>query len=78
MRSDSSVAVVPLANPFQSVNILRELEKKRIFKSAKILEELEIQLEGSVKVSATTLTTHIKSYANMLRDVIGAESHNHY
>jgi len=29
-------------------------------------------------VTATTLTTHIKSIANMIRDVVGPESHNHY
>jgi hypothetical protein len=42
MRSESSVAIVPA--PYQSINLHRELERKRIVKSTNILEELEIQL----------------------------------
>jgi len=52
------------------------LEKKRLDKSASIIEELEIQLEGDVKVTASMLTSHIKTIANIIKDVIGPENPN--
>jgi len=52
------------------------LEKKRLDKSASIIEELEIQLEGDVKVTASMLTSHIKTIANIIKDVLGPENPN--